>query len=642
MLVVLLVPILAVTLQTRPLEPVPHFAEREVSIIAHAGAQGHAPPNTLEAFEAALELGADTLEMDLQVTADREIVTIHDGTVDRTTDGTGAVADHTLAELQALDAGATWTDEDGITPFAGQGVRHATLREVLETFPDTHLVIELKTDGGEAIIQPTIDIVREYEAEDRVTIASFREDYLAPVREQLPGVPTNMPESETYDFYVRHLVGLHPWWEPPGSIYQVPEDFDGRRVVTPRFVRAAERLGVDVQVWTVNDPEQMHRVLDAGAHGIITDYPDRVVEVLAEREATRGAVRGSDLSRYDGQLDRADALQERFGWLIPVMTAVTFLGDEEFYLLLLPLLYWAISRRMGIRLGAMLLLTASVNGLLKLTFTTPRPSFLQPALGEVTETSFGLPSGHAQNAAAIWGLLAASARRWWVRVALVALIALIGWSRFFLGVHFLEDLWVGWTVGFVLLALLLLLEGRLARGWLGLATRDRMLAAVVASLAIIAPAMLLAGRLVNVAFPWPGLPDPLVATGASHVITPAATLAGFGVGLALLLERGGFDHRGPVGQRVVRVLVGLVGVAVFWQGLGAVFPGGEEPFALLLRYVRYALVGAWVGGIAPLLFVRFGLAAPAPPGDDVLGAASAAPAALAAPASAPTDGRPPV
>ena len=626
LLVVLLVPIIAVTLQTEPLDPVPHFAEREVAIIAHAGAQGHAPPNTLEAFEAALELGADTLEMDLQVTADRDIVTIHDGTVDRTTDGTGAVADLTLAELQALDAGATWTDEDGDTPFAGQGVRHATLREVFEAFPATHLIIELKTDGGEAIIQPAIDLVRGYEAEDRVTIASFREDYLQPVREQLPGVPTNMPESETYDFYVRHLAGLHPWWQPPGHLYQVPEDFDGRRVVTPRFVRAAERLGVDVQVWTVNDPEQMHRVLDAGAHGIITDYPDRVVEVLAEREATRGSVRGPDLSRYDGQLDRADALQERFGWLIPIMTAVTFLGDEEFYLLLLPLLYWAISRRMGIRLGAMLLLTASINGLLKLTFTTPRPSFLQPALGEVTETSFGLPSGHAQNAAAIWGLLAASVRASWLRVALLALIALIGWSRFFLGVHFLEDLWVGWTVGFVLLALFLLLEGRVARWWLGLTARDRMLASVVASLAIVAPAMLLAGRLVGVAFPWPGLPDPLVATGASHVVTPAATLAGFGVGLAVLLERGGFDHRGPVGQRVVRVLVGLVGVVVFWQGLGAVFPGGEEPLALLLRYVRYALVGAWVGGIAPLLFVRFGLAAPAPPLDDGFGGVAAPPA----------------
>jgi glycerophosphoryl diester phosphodiesterase/membrane-associated phospholipid phosphatase len=479
LLAVLLVPIVAVTLQTEPLEPVPHFAEREVSIIAHAGAQGHAPPNTLEAFEAALDLGADTLEMDLQVTADREIVTIHDGTVDRTTDGTGAVSELTVEQLQALDAGATWTDADGDTPFAGQGVRHATLREVLEAFPDTYLIIELKTDGGEAIIQPTIDLVREYEAEHRVTIASFREDYLVPVREQLPGVPTNMPESETYDFYVRHLVGLHPWWEPPGRLYQVPEDFDGRRVVTPRFVRAAERLGVDVQVWTVNDPEQMHRVLDAGAHAILTDYPDRVVEVLAEREATRGVVRGPDLSRYDGQLDRAASLQERAPWLVPVMAAVTFLGDEEFYLLLLPLLYWAVSRRFGIRLGAMLLLTASVNGLLKLIFTTPRPSFLQPEIGRVTETSFGVPSGHAQNAAAIWGLLAASVRAWGLRVALVALIALIGWSRFFLGVHFLEDLWVGWTVGIVLLALFLLLEGPVVRWWLGLTTPDRMLAAVV-------------------------------------------------------------------------------------------------------------------------------------------------------------------
>jgi hypothetical protein len=252
----------------------------------------------------------------------------------------------------------------------------------------------------------------------------------------------------------------------------------------------------------------------------------------------------------------------------------------------------------------------------------------------VTETSFGVPSGHAQNAAAIWGLLAASVRAWGLRVALVALIALIGWSRFFLGVHFLEDLWVGWTVGIVLLALFLLLEGRIARWWLGLTTPDRMLAAVVTSLAIVAPAMLLAGRLVDVSFPWPGLPDPIVATGASHVVTPAATLAGFGIGLALLLERGGFDHRGPIGQRTLRVLVGLVGVVVLWQGLGAVFPGGEDPFALLLRYVRYALVGAWVGGIAPLLFVRAGLAAPAPPGDDPLGGV------VAPPALATTDARP--
>ena len=605
--------IAAAWLQVEPNPPLEHFADREVSIIAHAGAQGHAPPNTMEAFDAAVELGADTLEMDLQVTADDRIVTIHDGTVDRTTDGSGAVADLTLEQVQALDAGHAWEDPDGDTPFRGQGVRHAALSEVFEAFPDTPLVIELKTDGGTDIIQPTIDLIDDFGRDDgSVVVASFDENYLVPVREQLPGVPTNMPESETHGFYVRQLVGLHPWWTPPGEVFQVPEEFDGRQVVTPRFTRAAERLGVDVQVWTVNDPEQMHRILDAGAHGILTDYPDRVVDVLAEREAERGMVRGPDPRRYDGQLDRAERLQDTAQWLTPVWAVVTFLGDEEFYLLLLPLTYWAFSRRIGLRLGVMLLLSASVNGLLKLTFTTPRPSFLRPELAEVTETSFGLPSGHAQNATAIWGLLVALLRPWPVRVGLVALIAAIAWSRIHLGVHFLEDMVVGVGAGLVLLAAFLALQGRFARWWARVTTGARVLASLAASLALIAPATLLSGRLQNVGFDWTGVTDAAAMTGASGVVGPAAALAGFGAGVALLDVGGGFDHRGPVWKRAVRVLLGLVGVAVIFLGLGAVFPSGEQPLELVLRYVRYGLVGAWVGGLAPWLFVRLGLAVAAP------------------------------
>ena len=602
--------------QTEPIAPIEHFAAREVSIIAHAGAQGHAPPNTMEAFRAALDLGADTLEMDLQVTADGRIATIHDATVDRTTDGVGAVADLTLAELQALDAGATWTDASGDTPFAGQGVRHAALEEVLEAFPDTHLVVELKTDGGTDIIQPTIDLVAAYGRDDgSLTIASFREDYLAPVRAQLPAVPTNMPESETYDFYVRSLVGLHPWWTPPGALFQVPERFDGRLVVTPRFTRAAERLGIEVQVWTVNDPEQMHRLLDAGAHALLTDYPDRAVEVVAARAAARdGVVRGPDPARYDRQLDRAERLQDTAAWLTPLWAVITFLGDEEFYLLLLPLTYWAISRRFGIRLGVMLLVTASLNGVLKLVFTTPRPSFLRPGLGAVTETSFGLPSGHAQNATAIWGLLVAYLRSWPVRVGLLALIAGIAWSRIHLGVHFVEDMVTGVAVGAVLVGMFLLLERPVVRWWSQVGQVERSLASLVAGLAFIAPATLLAGRLVNVTFPWPGVEDPAALTGASGVVTAAATLAGFGIGLAWLQERGGFDHRGPVARRVARVLLGLVGVAALYLGLGAAFPSGEGPVELTLRAVRYGLIGAWVGGVGPWVFVRLSLADPAPVG----------------------------
>ena len=602
--------------QTEPIAPVEHFAAREVSIIAHAGAQGHAPPNTMEAFRAALDLGADTLEMDLQVTADGRIATIHDATVDRTTDGSGAVADLTLAELQALDAGATWVDGSGDTPFAGQGMRHAALEEVLEAFPDTHLIVELKTDGGSDIIQPTIDLVAAYGRDDgSLTIASFREDYLAPVREQLPEVPTNMPESETSAFYFRSLVGLHPWWTPPGALFQVPERFDGRLVVTPRFTRAAERSGIEVQVWTVNDPEQMHRLLDAGAHALLTDYPDRAVEVVAARAAARdGMVRGPDPGRYDHQLDRAERLQDTAAWLTPLWAVITFLGDEEFYLLLLPLTYWAISRRFGIRLGVMLLVTASLNGVLKLVFTTPRPSFLRQGLGAVTETSFGLPSGHAQNATAIWGLLVARLRPWPVRVGLLALIAGIAWSRIHLGVHFIEDMVTGVAVGAVLVGLFLLLEGPVVRWWSQVGQVERSLASLVAGLAFTAPATLLAGRLVNVTFPWSGVEDPAALTGASGVVTAAATLAGFGVGLAWLQERGGFDHRGPVVRRVARVLLGLIGVAALYLGLGAAFPSGEGPVELTLRAVRYGLIGAWVGGVGPWVFVRLYLADPAPVG----------------------------
>jgi glycerophosphoryl diester phosphodiesterase/membrane-associated phospholipid phosphatase len=596
--------LVVVGFQTPVQDRVPHFAERDVSVIAHSGAQGHAPTNTIEAFELALALGADTLEMDLQITADDEVVVIHDGTVDRTTDGTGAVRDLTLDELGQLDAG--WYFEvDGEHPFRDQGVRIPTLEEILERFPGTHLIIELKTDGGQAIIQPVIDLLHEHGRDDgTVTVASFSTDYLEPVREQLPEVPTNMPEGETTTFYTLQLVGLHPWWSPPGELFQVPEEHEGRLVVTPRFVRAAERLGVDVQVWTVNEVEQMHRLLDAGVHGILTDYPDRLVEVLEQR-ATAAEL---DPDGYGDQLQRARELQDGPGWLTTLLHVITFLGDEEFYLLGFPILYWAVSRRVGLRLGVMLLLTAGINSIGKLVPVSPRPAFLDPSLERVPESTFGIPSGHSQNGVAIWGLLAASLRRWWAVVGAAVLILAIGWSRIHLGAHFLEDVLIGWTLGAVVLGLYLWLEAPV-RAWLRRQRPvDQVLAGVVASLALIVPGVVLSARLRGWRFDWPGLLDVEAAIGPSSVVTPAATLAGLAIGLVLLRQRGGFESDGPLGQRVLRVLVGLVGVVVFWQGLGALFPGGEDVVALVLRYVRYALVGAWVVGLAPLLFVRLGLA----------------------------------
>ena len=291
-----------------------------------------------------------------------------------------------------------------------------------------------------------------------------------------------------------------------------------------------------------------------------------------------------------------------------VLHAVTFLGDEEFSLLVFPILYWSVSRRVGIRVGVLLLLSAGINAIGKLLVASPRPLFLDPSVGRVHETTFGIPSGHAQNAVAVWGLLAVLVRRRWAMACAVGLAGLIGWSRVELGAHFVTDVVVGWVIGAALLALFVWLEPPVRRRIADLAPSTQVVAGVGTAAVLIGVGLLASARLATRSFSWPGLVDVAAATGASAVVTPAATLAGLTVGLVVLHHRGGFDSGGPAQHRLARVAVGTVGVLVLWRGLAAVLPVGEDVVALFARALRYALVGAWVGGFAPLLFVRLGLA----------------------------------
>jgi glycerophosphoryl diester phosphodiesterase/membrane-associated phospholipid phosphatase len=606
---------LAVLTQTPPRERLPHFVEHTPANIAHAGAQGHAPGNTMEAFELALEMGADTLEMDAQITADGQLVLHHDGTVDRQTDGTGAVADMTVEELQALDAGATFEGEDGDFPWRDRDVVIPTLDEVFAAFPDTPMLVEMKTDGGPAIVEATAAAITAHGRADSVVVASFDLDYLRAFRELLPEVPTNMPEGETRAFYTRQLVGLERWWRPPAAFFQVPEVHEGRRVVTERFVTAADRLGVDVHVWTVNEPEDMRRLVDLGVHGIITDYPDRLARVIEETGIDAAVAADPDAHTFGLGLTRW--LQDNLGFLTPVMLAITHLGDEEFYIVVFPLLYWSVHRGIGLRVGILLLLSAGINAALKLGFRSPRPFFLDPELGLVSETSFGIPSGHAQNAVAVWGLIAAELRRRWAWAAGLGLIFLLGLSRIHLGVHLPEDVLIGWAVGAVLLLAFLRLRGPV-EGWLAArSSGGQVLVAFGAALGIIAVAGTLRAQLVGYDFPaaWIGAGEAALeggALGVAGAVNPAAALFGLAAGVVLLRGRGGFDTAGSVTKRALRFPLGLLGVLIVWQGLGALLPGGEDPVALVFRFLRYSLIGFWIGGLAPLLFVRLGLAPPAP------------------------------
>lgn len=279
--VVLFVMYRLLTIQPRPLRP--YLQGDRPLVLAHRGGADLAPENTLVAFQNAVDLGVDALELDVHTTADGTVVVIHDETVDRTTDGTGAVHALTLAELRELDAAYRFTLDDGQTfPLRGQGIMVPTLEEVLTTFPDTRVNIEIKQTEP-AIEAGVKEIIDRTGAQDRVLVGSEYDDVLARFRALAPDIATSAAAGEARTFYLAQLLRVSAIYRPLADAFQVPEYSGSTHVVTPSFVDAAHHHGVKVHVWTVNDAETMRRLLDIGVDGIITDRPDVALEVVNER-----------------------------------------------------------------------------------------------------------------------------------------------------------------------------------------------------------------------------------------------------------------------------------------------------------------------------------------------------------------------
>lgn len=226
-------------------------------VIAHRGASGVCPENTLLAFRRALEDGADALELDVRASRDGVPVVIHDATLERTTDGRGAVADVTAADLAALDAGA------------GEPV--PTFRDVLHAFPDTPLVVEIKTASASAA---ALRALREAGAVSRVVVGSFDRGALGPFR--AAGVATAASRGETARCWVTSRVRGAPR-RAAYRAFTIPERWKGLRVVGRPLVSAARRAGRPVHVWTVDRPDDATRLWDLGVSGIITNVPDRIL-----------------------------------------------------------------------------------------------------------------------------------------------------------------------------------------------------------------------------------------------------------------------------------------------------------------------------------------------------------------------------
>jgi glycerophosphoryl diester phosphodiesterase len=251
---------------------------------AHRGDSTRAPEHTLEAFRKAIEAGAGGLELDVHLTRDGQVVVIHDATVDRTTGGSGALATTTMGALREMDAGYGFSLDEGLTyPYRGKGLGVPTLAEVLEEFPDVAINIDIKEiqHGDEAVV---LQVLRKAGAQARALVVSKYHADVKRVREiSGASVATGASRREVGVFYLLSRLRLEGLLTPDYDALQVPVHYGGLALVTRRFVEAAHSRGVRVDAWTVNDPDEMHRLLDLGVDVVMTDLPGTLAGVLAER-----------------------------------------------------------------------------------------------------------------------------------------------------------------------------------------------------------------------------------------------------------------------------------------------------------------------------------------------------------------------
>jgi glycerophosphoryl diester phosphodiesterase len=248
---------------------------------------GLAPENTLASFQKAIEDGAEALEFDIRRSSDGEIVIIHDDTVDRTTNGRGDVRSLSLRDIKSLDAGYRLTPDGGKSfPWRGRGIEVPTLEEFFLSFPDAKAIVEIK-QSPDSIVKAAIQMICRFGRGDRVILASEEDRTMALVREELRNrglqIATGFSFGEVAAFIHWVRGGRASPFTPAGQAFQIPSEYGDITLVDRQSLKAAHALELEMYVWTVNEPEEMERLLRLGVDGIITDYPERLEQILRGR-----------------------------------------------------------------------------------------------------------------------------------------------------------------------------------------------------------------------------------------------------------------------------------------------------------------------------------------------------------------------
>ena len=249
--------------------------------IAHRGACGTHPENTMASFEAAAALGANYFELDVHMTRDGEVVVCHDPDLARTTGTPGLIKQMAYRDVATADAACTFSTDGTSFPFRAKGIMVPRLAEVLAAFANVRAIVEVKQTEP-SLIDALLSVIDGAGARRRVLVASEHQAPLDEFRALAPDIPTNFSSGEVGGF-MQALAARDRSYPPAGDALEVPPSYEGWRLVTPESVAFAHECGVEVHVWTVNEPAEMTVLLEMGVDGIITDFPARLLELLGHR-----------------------------------------------------------------------------------------------------------------------------------------------------------------------------------------------------------------------------------------------------------------------------------------------------------------------------------------------------------------------
>lgn len=313
---------------------------------------------------------------------------------------------------------------------------------------------------------------------------------------------------------------------------------------------------------------------------------------------------------FDFGLEATRWMQAAFPQLEGFFSFISSLGREEFYLALLPLIYWCVDKRLGKHVAYLFLFAHGLNSLAKAAFRGPRPFWLDGGVGLAEETSFGVPSGHTEAATVFYGFLAGWLKRGWATLLALFMIVAMGLSRIYLGVHFVHDVVAGLLVGVVVLLGYFVWcrypGPQFAKRILG----QRLLVALLVplGLALVYTAVRLMIGEADTAVSWHAFISQADLDGLEAVATAVGALLGFGIAVNFEGSRVRFRADGPVWLRIIRYIVGMIVTLALWLGLKLIFPDDPLWLAVPLRIIRYMLTLLWVGYYGPMAFVRLRLA----------------------------------